>query len=125
MPYAPYWLIPTPCPQPRPETRKTASPGTGGAGWPLPTAEAARTTAAETRERASRRTERREASAVALAFGRDQVVHAVSSTGARALSGSHHSRWLSYQETVSARPAGQECSGAQPSSDLILVASRR
>ena len=43
-------------------------------------------------------------------------------TGARARSGSHHSRCAAYQSTVSASPCSQSTDGAQPSSCRSLEA---
>ena len=48
-----------------------------------------------------------------------------SSTGARALSGSHQSRLATYQATVSASPSSKPRAADQPSSSRIFVASRR
>src|SRR5204863_4196681 len=90
-------------------------------------ADPAATTSEERMRRARARTAAGQASPRSLRVfelgGRH--VHAVSSTGARTLSGSHQSRWPSYQSTVSASPSGQECSGLQPSSEAIFDASSR
>ena len=50
---------------------------------------------------------------------------AVSSTGARSRSGSHHSRLAAYHSTVSRSPSSQPTSGSQPSSLRSFDESRR
>ena len=51
--------------------------------------------------------------------------HAVSSTGARPRSGSHHARFAEYHVTVSASPCSKEIDGSQPSRVRIFEESSR
>ena len=49
--------------------------------------------------------------------------HAVSTTGARSRSGSHHARFAAYHPTVERMPGSNSTSGSHPSSRRIFVAS--